>query len=281
MKLFLFRYLSFVPGFEGFALAIRRAVYGLLCLFMAISHSSIFAEEPLVKLVIAYENKTQFPYYLGDSQRVLEEPGAAVDIVKLLPQRIPGIEIELVRYPWSRCLALLAAGQVDAIFNASYSENRAEYGVYPHTDDDKLDDTRRLTTISYSWYALKGNEKQIVEKVVAPQGYSINEQMRARGYTLYEAAQSSSALRMLQAGHVNRAALQTVTGDYLLANDRTFDNIVRLDPPLVIKPYFLLFSRQFYEQHPDLTEAIWTELALLRETQLPERIEHYLQSEGR
>ncbi len=265
----------------GFNRVLHRPGYSLLCLFMAMSHSSIFAEEPLVKLVIAYENKTQFPYYLGDSQRVLDEPGAAVDMVKLLPQRIPGIEIELVRYPWSRCLALLAAGQVDAIFNASYSESRAEYGVYPHTVDNKLDDTRRLTTISYSWYALKGSEKQIVDKVVAPQGYSINEQMRARGYTLYEAPQSSSALRMLQAGHVDRAALQTVTGDYLLANDRSLDNIVRLDPPLVIKPYFLLFSRHFYEQHPSLTEAIWTELALLRETQLPERIEHYLQTEGR
>ncbi|WP_196159075.1 ABC transporter substrate-binding protein [Reinekea sp. G2M2-21] len=281
MKLILSRYLIFACISVGFAFAKRRILYWLLCTFIAIAHSSLYAEEPLVKLVIAYENKTQFPYYLGDSQHVLDEPGAAVDIVQLLPKRIPGIEIELVRYPWSRCLALLAAGQVDAIFNASYSESRAEYGVYPHTDDDKLDDTRRLTTISYSWYALKGNENQTVEKVVAPQGYSINEQMRARGYTLYEAAQSSSALRMLQAGHVNRAALQTVTGDYLLANDRTFDNIVRLDPPLVIKPYFLLFGRRFYEQHPNLTEAIWTELAQLRETQLPERIEHYLQSEGR
>lgn len=40
-------------------------------------------------LRVAYENKTQFPYYMGDTSKVLAKPGAAVELVKLLEEQVP------------------------------------------------------------------------------------------------------------------------------------------------------------------------------------------------
>ena len=42
-------------------------------------------------LHVAYEDKTQFPYYMGDTEKVLVNPGAAVELVKLVEERIPGL----------------------------------------------------------------------------------------------------------------------------------------------------------------------------------------------
>ena len=124
-----------------------------LCLFLAAAQPAT-AE---TVLHVAYEDKTQFPYYMGDTQRVLEKPGAAVELVKLLEERIPGLRIKFSRYPWKRCLTMLKTGQVDGIFNASFNTSRTRIGEYPW-EDGQVDPSRRLTTISYYLYTLPNTE---------------------------------------------------------------------------------------------------------------------------
>jgi len=85
------------------------------------------------------------------------------------------------------------------------------------------------------------------------------------------------ALRMLNANYIDFAALQSVTGDYLLVTHADeFLDIQKLQPAIDDKAYFLLFSKTFYQQHPDFTEQVWDTLAQLRETDLPTIIQRYL-----
>ncbi|GBC63019.1 amino acid ABC transporter [Desulfonema ishimotonii] len=42
-------------------------------------------------------------------------------------------------------------------------------------------------------------------------------------------------------------------------------NIKQLKPPLVSKPYCLLFSHQFYRAYPEVAEKIWDIMSRLRE----------------
>lgn len=231
------------------------------------------ADSETLTLVFAYEDKEQYPNYLGNSDVIPEDPGVSVEMVQHLVKHVPGIRIELKRYPWKRCLALLEVGEIDAIFNASYTQERASFGVYPTLDNGLPDESRRLTSISYSWYARVGvTEEEILAKklpVAAPAGYSIVNQLKAMELNIHQPPHSQSALKMVAANRVQAAALQTVTGDAILEQSDEFSGLTRIDPPIVSKAYYLLFSKDFYQQHGDVAEDLWDALSLLRETEMP------------
>ncbi|WP_339752276.1 transporter substrate-binding domain-containing protein [uncultured Marinobacter sp.] len=227
-------------------------------------------------LHVAYEDKTQFPYYMGDTQKVLEKPGSAVELVKLLELRVPGLQIKFSRFPWKRCLAMLQAGRVDAIFNASYNSERTLIGDYPRKDG-LIDPDRRLTTISYHLYALP---ETVLEwngeafknpdlEIGAPLGYSIVADLEDLGVSVVKVRSSMQNLQLLIAKRVDAVALQSVTADFLLNNHpEKLTGIVRIDPPLKTKPYYLMLSRQFKAANPDLSEQIWDAVAQLRKEKL-------------
>jgi polar amino acid transport system substrate-binding protein len=97
--------------------------------FSSLFSTSVSAE---MKMLIAYENKLQFPYYMGNGTTVLaSDPGVVVELIQRLERHIPEIDIQLVRYPWKRCLSELQAGHVDGIFNASFHPKRLVMGKYP------------------------------------------------------------------------------------------------------------------------------------------------------
>jgi len=95
---------------------------------------------------------------MGQNSEVLvDKPEAAFELIKLIESKVPGIKIELVRYPWKRCLRELKEVNVDAVFNASFDEKRLPIGAYPWKTDS-VDTDRKLTTIAYHFYKLKGSD---------------------------------------------------------------------------------------------------------------------------
>ena len=232
---------------------------------------------------VAYENKTQLPYYIGESSSVLpDKPGAAVELRRRLESSVPGLKVVLKRYPWKRCLSELEKGNVDGIFNASFKEKRLQFGNYPWKDG-AVDTDRRLTTISYSFYRTKDsafswdgeNVTGVIKSIGAPRGYSIVGDLKKKGLDVSEANSSESNLMKLVHGRVSAIALQTVTGDYFLKTDTRFANIQKIEPPLKTKPYYLMISRQFGKANPELSEKIWDSVSTLREQALPVLTEKY------
>jgi len=251
-----------------------------ICLLLAAAQPAV-AE---TVLHVAYEDKTQFPYYMGETQRVLEKPGAAVELVKLLEERIPGLQIKFSRYPWKRCLAMLETGQVDGIFNASYNEERTRIGAYPRKDG-QVDPSRRLTTISYHLYSLPNadlgwNGKTFANpdlEIGAPLGYSIVNDLEDLEVSVMKVRSSMQSLQLLIARRVDAVALQSVTADFLLTrNADQLSGIVRIDPPLRTKPYYLMLSRQFKAENPELSEQIWNAVGQLRQEKLEALSQSYL-----
>ncbi|PAV27083.1 amino acid ABC transporter [Tamilnaduibacter salinus] len=234
---------------------------------------------------VAYENKTQFPYYMGNTSKVLDQPGAAVELVGLLEEEVPGLQVRFSRYPWKRCLALLEAGAVDAIFNASFNEARMAIGAYPWKDE-AVDPSRRLTTIGYYLYTREGADvgwdgeafADTSLKVGAPLGYSIVRDLEKLGLSVTNAESSLQNLFMLAADRVEAVALQSVTGDFLLTKygDR-LNNIARIEPPIKTKPYYLMLSHRFQDRHPALSEQIWDAVAELRKTRLQSLAQQYME----
>ncbi|HZH28101.1 MAG TPA: hypothetical protein VEY95_13050 [Azospirillaceae bacterium] len=223
------------------------------------------------ELTIAFEDKEQFPNYLGNSAEIdPAKPGVHVELVKVTAAEL-GIALKLVRMPWKRALDTLKSGEVDGVFSGSFSADRLEIGVYP-MKDDAPDESLRIGTIAYSLYRQKGGNVSWDGKTVsnlngpvgAPAGYSIVADLRKIGVTVEESSATPLDLAKLKAGRVGAVAAQEFTADQLLKR-ADFAGIEKVTPALVVKHYYLLFSHQIARKDPGLIRKFWETLAKHRD----------------
>ncbi|CAK0759181.1 Transporter substrate-binding domain-containing protein [Azospirillaceae bacterium] len=238
------------------------------------------AAEPLV-LRIAYEDKEQFPNYLGASTAIdPDKPGVSVELVKMVGAAL-GLEIKLSRMPWPRCLSGLQKGEVDAIFNSSFKEERLINGAYP-MKDGKLDSHRRITTISYFLYRQKGAAigwdgkafANLTGVIGAPLGYSIVGDLNKLGVKVEETPDTSGNFKKLRLGRLAGVAAQDVTADQILKKGG-FADIEKVAPSISTKDYFVMISHPFLEAHRDVAEAFWTKLGEIRDAKSEELVHRY------
>lgn len=246
----------------------------------------VFATE----VVFACEDQELFPYYMGNVGYVLsEEPGISIDMIKMMDEMLDGLDITIVRMPWTRCKYSLQSGLVDGIFNASYKKKRLKFGRYPtidNTRDGMVDSSLRLTTLTYSLYTLKGSaplgwdgntftNKHL--RVGAPRGYSIVDDLRKKGIRVSETDKSAQNLKKLLVNRIDAVALLDVSGDSLIkANPVMYRNVEKVKPPLVEKEYYLMLSHQFVNAHTNLATKIWNTIRIVRETAFEQLAEKYV-----
>lgn len=260
----------------------KKLLMLLMCLFFSMN---ILSNK--IKLIIAYEDKEQPPYYLGNGSEIPRDPGVAVEVVKLLEEYIDEISIDLVRFPWSRCLVSLRNNNVDGIFNASYNTDRAQnIGWYPTKNKSRsgeVDVDRRLTTITYSFYKLKNSNiswngtsfTNLRGNIGAPLGYSVVNDLKNRGFDVEEALSTEANMRKLVANRVSLLALQDVTADKFIEKRREFGNVEKMYPPLEEKPYYLMLSDSFVRSNPSLAQKIWDTVKIIREEKIDALYDKY------
>ncbi len=254
----------------------QNTLNSLLLLLLVSVASSVNA----ITLTFAYEDKAQPPYYMGNSNQLLQtKPGIAVEMIQTLAKRIDGLQVTFIRIPWKRALYSLKGNRVDGIFNASYKEERLAFGWYPTKNalhKGPIDTDRRITSMSYSLYHLKsspikwlGDWQDLSSELVgAPLGYSIVGDLQKQGIRVEESSSTQSNLHMLLTKRIKVVALQAVTADSFLSareNEKIYDAIEKLSPPLVSKPYYLMLSDAFVTENPALAQRIWDEIQLIRE----------------
>jgi polar amino acid transport system substrate-binding protein len=203
-----------------------------------------------------------------------DRPGVVIHMMRMVEKAVGG-KFVIQAKPWKRCLSELNAGQVDAAFKASYSPERAAEGaVYPMVAD-RLDVDKRLLTDQYSLFKFKGGpvewdgKRLVADGIIGAQtGFSVVTQLRGLGATVDDGTrQAPTNLQKLLRGRVVAVALQTQAGDALLARNPEFAaHLERVQPALIEKPYFLVFSRSFYAEHESHARLIWTAIARARES---------------
>jgi polar amino acid transport system substrate-binding protein len=259
----------------------KKSLIKSLTLTVALSSFSFLAHAETV-FTVAFEDKAQFPYYMGNSSTVLaDKPGATVELIKRLESKIPDLKVVFQRCPVKRCLNDLETGAIDALFNLSFKESRLKMGAYPWKDGS-VDTDRKLTTINYSFYKKKGtdfdwdgkNVSGTVAKIGAPTGYSIVGDLTKMGLTVSEAPTSESNFKKLLAGRISAVALQDIKGD-ILVKDPEFSSIVKVETPIKVKPYYLVISNQFKDKNTEMAENIWSTLAELKEQEFDKISEKY------
>lgn len=200
-------------------------------------------------------------------------------------EKMLGIRINIVALPWKRCVVEVQNGALHAVIKISYSPQRAEtLGVYPMLGD-KLDQNKRLHTDSYSLFRVKGAPVQWDGKVLkvegpvgAQTGFSILEYLQKLGAQTDDGGRSAdSHLHKMLLGRLAAVALQTQEGDNSIASNQQFsERLERMQPVLQEKPYFLVFSRQFYAKYPEYAQEVWNAIEVVRESEEYKKHMHQL-----
>ncbi len=250
-----------------------------VCLIVLLAPVVGHADDQVVVRVV-YEETPNPPRHLGEGPLVPDPPGITVDMLRLATERL-GMTLELLRAPWNRGLYMVENGQADGIFHSSFKVDRLPIGVYPMAGDEP-DVSRAIFEQKYVFYVREdsgvtwdGERLQgVVRPVGATAGYSVIDDLAALGLTGETERNQIINFRKLQEGRIDAyAELQTMADYYLAQNDGPIDGIVRLEPPIVQKPYYLMLSHQFYDAHPDLAEALWDQIAAINNSDDLERIE--------
>lgn len=212
----------------------------------------------------------------GDSSPWLfkDRPGLTNSLLKMAEKKL-GSKIDMVGLPWKRCTEEVKAGTYDGAVKISFSPERAvELGVYPMIGD-KQDPSKRLLIDSYSLYRAKGSSVTWDGKALktdgtvgAQSGFSIVAALKALNVKVDDGTKTADDnLKKLVNGRIVAVALQTEEGDTSLNDHPEYkEKIEKMVPVLVEKPYYLMFSKQFYAKNPDHAKAVWNAIEAARES---------------
>lgn len=226
-------------------------------------------------ITVVCEDRTEFPSILGEGTEIQwNKPGISVDVLKSMEREL-GVQFEFIRQPWSRCLESLKRGSADALFIASYKKEREEYGIYPMHNGEP-DPLLRMTATSYAFYIMKNGKEfpwdgstlgNLNGQIGAPRGYSIVSDLQNMGAAVVESPSTLIDFKKLSAGRLIAVAALEDTADFILSKNPELARQIEKVPPLIVnKPYYLMFSHNFYSTNKSVADSIWNKLSLIRET---------------
>jgi len=243
-------------------LSILAIACAALLLFAA--SSSWASELPTIRL--CQDSEDVYPWTLQS------RPGLNNILLEIVGKKI-GVQFEIVSEPWKRCQENMKLGVVDGMFAISYLKERQEFGVYPMHGTEP-DVSKTLMIDGYSLYRRRGDVgvtwdgKMLTTNgpVGAQRGYSIAAQLQNMNANVDSGAYHvDDNLRKLLIGRIAAAALRTSEGDSVLFSNREFSGkIEKLPIPLIEKPYYLMFSKQFVADHGRQTQDIWSMIEQVR-----------------
>ncbi len=203
-------------------------------------------------------------------------PQKILNIVALqMASRKTGIKLEIIPTPWKRCLSEIQKGSMDGAFAATYRADRAEYARFPMRDG-KVDERRAMQYDSYTLYRQRGTHvtwedghfHNLAGPVGVQPGHSITEIVRAAGAKTDDSAKSATDnLKKVAAGRLPAAALATIKADHALSLDIDLALRVEKDAKPMAESYkYLMFSKKFSADHPEIPEKLWNSLVAVRGT---------------
>ncbi|WP_354624504.1 transporter substrate-binding domain-containing protein [Psychromonas sp. MME2] len=261
-----------------------RFIFILLFLSLPTCASEIVKK----KVTLVYEVKANPPFYFGEGSNIdWKKPGITLELLKLLEKKF-SIKIEFKRRPWARGLKEVQANVVDGIFHASFKPERLQIGVYP-MKNGLPDGSRKIMSQSYFLYKYKNSPLQWDGKEItnlngeigAVRGYAIVGTIKALGVQVHEVRSQFNGLKMLKAGRIAAwADIETMADFQMKLHPEEFKYIIKVFPPFMQVDYYLMFSHQFVQDNPELSEAIWDTIRELRDSSQYELIvDKYFQPE--
>ena len=227
-------------------------------------------EKPVVRLSTGQEPNP--PRHFGlENQLHLDKPGLSIELLRLAGKEA-AVTLEFSYYPWERSLFLLREGGTDAVFHSSYQKKRTAFGAYP-IKDGRPDVSRSMYTSSYMIYRRVGSKvtwdgkmfTNLKKPVGAQPSYAVIEDLERLGVPIEQVTGTDLNLIKLVGDRIDAyAEVDSIADARLASMPDLADKIEKLPKPIRVKPYFLMFSKAYYEKNTELVERIWDAIAKVR-----------------
>lgn len=228
------------------------------------------ADEKPTTLSVGYMDFDKPPYYRQDGT------GLDLTLVKMAAERL-GIDVTFQVLPWRRCQVLLERNELDGILGASFSSSRQKFAHYPLTPDGKGDDSAALHLDGYTFYKRQGDPfdydgEQFINLTGAMgtnSGFSIVKTLQSKGITVDDAAKTTERnLKKLAAKRLQVVVDSSIRVDYYLKDHLELrEQIVKVPIPYELSGRFLIVSRGFYQQYPEIAEQLWITIREIKESE--------------
>lgn len=242
-------------------------VFLIIPLVFNTAHAS---NEAPTEIRLCYEDVSVYPWITGDLKGlVLQELQQVEKITKL--------KFKYIRLPWKRCQIDAQNGRLDGLIAASFTKERTNWGIYPTKSNGELDRSLRLHTDSFIVYTTKGSPirfengrfENLGNHLIGVQlGYSVGSDLKDQGYATHSSFSTAlDLIEALNASVVTVAVLQKhATLKTLADNPKLRRNIVALKHPFKVADQYLLFTKKFYSDHPEISNKIWKAIPIARES---------------
>lgn len=237
-------------------------------LWLALPLLSFYAvAESKPKLIFCYQDSPLPPYYLGSGSQTPVQPGTSIEHLQRLTKKA-GLQLDLVRRPWGRCLAELKTNKVNAVIGR-YTPERTAFSRFPEKAGQP-DPSRAFAEHASCLVARKkrdwawdGSRIVSTENVILarPNGYVPLNISASSGVVQQVMMDSTLDLSMLQQKRIDAATtLCRVAGFPVDVAMMERLELEVLWPPVTVSTSYLMFSYGFYQQQQQLAEQIWQEL---------------------
>lgn len=197
----------------------------------------------------------------------------------VLPQKY-NIPLKLSPVSWSRGLELVKKGVADGIVNASYNKERAQYAIYP-MKAGKHNPAKQLKTIQYSLYKHRNSTMHwdgtqftnIDGDIGAVKSYAIVGDLRKMGIPVKEFQIELKIMKDVAVGKLKATAMQDYIADeHIKLHPLLKTNLVKLPIPLRTKVYYLIFSKNFYQENEAMAHKIWDTIEMYSQSDEYQRL---------
>jgi len=217
----------------------RKAIWGLCCILAIL----LASDSPGNAQPLSIATSEWRPYgYLEDGKPA----GFASEVLAKVLNKM-GVEYRIEFMPWQRALDLAKTGETDAVYSFSYNAQRAEFLLYPETP---------LHPSEYVLYIRKSDAGKLKfdtlddlkgYKVGITRGYSYSDALLKKLADLEnseEAENDEMNFEKLNAGSIDFFPEDLLSGLILLRKLSLRDKIAYLDKRVIIKDYFIAFSKR-------------------------------------
>ncbi|MGY3804225.1 substrate-binding periplasmic protein [Pigmentibacter ruber] len=239
-----------------------------------------FSSEALT-LKLFYPDKDSPPNQMGNDDKVADPPGLSLDVISKAANDLK-INIEYFRVPTNRVFITLKKEEADGIFVFSYLPERTEYGVFPFSNG-KADSSRRVFSLKYHFYRNKNSTVSwdgtkllnYNSNIGASRGSSVIETLKKLNIPFEESKGSEVLFKKVSAGRLDVLVEHDLTIDIFNSKLPDHHKIVKLNPAVLEKDYFLVFGKNFYEKNKDLCEKFWNQIGKVRDDTIKQNIHKY------
>ncbi len=221
-------------------------------------------------LRVCYENQSYPPFLLGVETTPQDNPGILLELIQMAAAEV-SVDVQFYRRPWKRCIADLEYGKSDALFAAIWKADREKWAVFPKADG-RVDSSRSLWHVQYPIFVKRGTALTfdgvifagIQFGLSAPIGYVANDKLSEMAALAPGSHDIENGLKLVSLGRMDGYVVETYIGRSTVSTLGLNDSITVLPVPFLEADWFLPVSHNYYQQHQETAEALWSALARVR-----------------